>query len=137
MGVLHELGWIMQTAENGWSLGERGRRASLRKSRIRGICGVFGVRTRAARRIFFSASKSAELRGRGGVAPRALLIIRAGLREQAATGSVQAYLLGNWATPFGISLALDRLAAMMLVLTALVATGALPGRSWGRKTERS
>jgi multicomponent K+:H+ antiporter subunit D len=55
----------------------------------------------------------------------ALLIIAARLMEQAATGSVQAYLLGNWATPFGISLALDRLAAMMLVLTALVATGAL------------
>jgi multicomponent K+:H+ antiporter subunit D len=60
----------------------------------------------------------------------ALLIIAARLMEQAATGNVQAYLLGNWAAPFGISLALDRLAAMMLVLTALVATRAAVRPRW-------
>jgi multicomponent K+:H+ antiporter subunit D len=43
------------------------------------------------------------------------------LVAQADQGTVQTYLLGNWAAPFGITLALDRLAALMLVLTALVA----------------
>ena len=39
----------------------------------------------------------------------------------AAGGTVSAYLLGNWPAPFGIALALDRLSALMLVLTAVVA----------------
>lgn len=34
---------------------------------------------------------------------------------------VQAYLVGNWPTPFGIALAVDRLAALMLALSAFVA----------------
>ncbi len=43
------------------------------------------------------------------------------LVREADAGAVQVYLLGNWTAPFGISLALDRLAALMLLLTALVA----------------
>ena len=39
------------------------------------------------------------------------------LALQAAHGPVQAYLVGNWQAPFGIALVLDRLAALMLVLT--------------------
>jgi len=35
------------------------------------------------------------------------------------------YLLGNWAAPFGIVLVADRLAAVMLLLTALIALAAL------------
>ncbi|MBL8324000.1 MAG: monovalent cation/H+ antiporter subunit D [Rubrivivax sp.] len=35
------------------------------------------------------------------------------------------YLLGNWPAPFGIVLVLDRLAALLLLLAALVATAAL------------
>ena len=35
------------------------------------------------------------------------------------------YLLGDWASPYGIVLVVDRLAAMMLVLTALLALPAL------------
>jgi len=35
------------------------------------------------------------------------------------------YLMGNWAAPFGIVLVLDRLAALMLLLAALVATAAV------------
>ena len=34
---------------------------------------------------------------------------------------VGVYLAGNWTAPFGISLALDRLSAMMLVLTSTLA----------------
>ena len=35
------------------------------------------------------------------------------------------YLLGNWAAPFGIVLVLDRLSAIMLLLTAVLGLGAL------------
>ncbi|MFA5371662.1 MAG: monovalent cation/H+ antiporter subunit D [Sideroxydans sp.] len=47
------------------------------------------------------------------------------LVQLADTGSVQVYALGNWAAPFGIVLALDRLAAMMVLLTALLSGAAL------------
>lgn len=51
----------------------------------------------------------------------ALLAIAAGLFVLAADGTPRAYLLGNWPAPFGIVLVLDRLAALMLVLTQLLA----------------
>jgi len=38
---------------------------------------------------------------------------------------ISVYLLGNWAAPFGIVLVVDRLAAVMLVLTAIIALAAL------------
>nr|WP_164885751.1 monovalent cation/H+ antiporter subunit D [Sinirhodobacter populi] len=40
-------------------------------------------------------------------------------------GEIAFYLLGDWTAPFGITLVLDRLAAMMLMLTALLAIPAL------------
>jgi multicomponent K+:H+ antiporter subunit D len=55
----------------------------------------------------------------------ALLVLTVALVAQAGHGQVQAYLLSNWAAPWGIALALDRLSALMLLLTALVATAAL------------
>ncbi len=51
----------------------------------------------------------------------ALVAIALRLTFVAADGAVSVYLLGNWRAPFGIALALDRLAALMLMLTALVA----------------
>jgi multicomponent K+:H+ antiporter subunit D len=54
-----------------------------------------------------------------------LLLLAVALVTQADAGTVQAYLLGNWSAPFGITLALDRLAALMLLLTALVAAVSL------------
>jgi multicomponent K+:H+ antiporter subunit D len=48
-------------------------------------------------------------------------------------GAVQAYLLGNWRAPWGIALALDRLSALMLLLTALVAN-ARCGMRWPART---
>ena len=44
------------------------------------------------------------------------------------------YLAANWAAPFGIALVADRLAAMMLLLTALLALAALhfAMQRWGR-----
>ena len=48
----------------------------------------------------------------------ALLVLSVVLFQQASTMPPQAYHLGNWPAPFGIVLILDRLAALMLVLTA-------------------
>ncbi len=52
-------------------------------------------------------------------------LVAAILLDQARDDAVQTYLLGNWQAPFGIALALDRLSALMLGLTALVALLAL------------
>ena len=40
--------------------------------------------------------------------------------QQGATATMDVYLAGNWRAPFGIVLALDRLSAMMLVLTSTI-----------------
>jgi multicomponent K+:H+ antiporter subunit D len=55
----------------------------------------------------------------------ALLGVACKLLLHAAGGQVEAYLLGNWQAPFGIALALDRLSAMMVMLTAVVALASL------------
>ena len=55
----------------------------------------------------------------------ALLAIAVTLMARAGTGLVQAYAVGDWPAPFGIVLVVDRLAAMMLVLTATLALIAL------------
>lgn len=47
------------------------------------------------------------------------------LVQLADAGAVLVYALGDWAAPFGIVLAVDRLAAMMALLTALLSGAAL------------
>ena len=47
------------------------------------------------------------------------------LVEQAATGALTVYRMGEWPAPFGIVLVVDRLAAMMVALTAAVAVPVL------------
>ncbi len=55
-----------------------------------------------------------------------LLLVAVELLNRAKSGSTpDLYLLGDWAAPFGIVLVLDRLSAMMLLLTALLAIPAL------------
>jgi multicomponent K+:H+ antiporter subunit D len=43
------------------------------------------------------------------------------LTARAATGQIETYALGGWPAPFGIVLVLDRLSALMLLVTALLA----------------
>lgn len=47
-----------------------------------------------------------------------LLLLGGWLLALASDGEIRTYALGNWAAPFGIVLVLDRLSALMLVLTA-------------------
>lgn len=51
----------------------------------------------------------------------ALLVIASFLVQLAATDVIQVYNLGNWQAPFGITLVLDRLSALMLITTAVLA----------------
>jgi multicomponent K+:H+ antiporter subunit D len=53
------------------------------------------------------------------------LLVALGLLGRADSGAVQAYLVGNWPAPFGVVLVLDRLAALMLLLTAVVGCASL------------
>ncbi|MFE3836622.1 monovalent cation/H+ antiporter subunit D [Pseudogemmobacter sonorensis] len=74
------------------------------------------------------------------VSAAALLFVAVELLNRSKGGpdsggnEISFYLLGNWAVPFGIILVLDRLSAMMLVLTALLAIPALlyAGGGWHR-----
>ena len=62
------------------------------------------------------------------------LIDRAGGSAAEGRNIVTLYLLGDWPSPFGIVLVLDRLAAVMLLLSSLVALPALvyAGARWHR-----
>jgi len=51
----------------------------------------------------------------------ALLLVAAALAARAAAGGIEVYALGDWPAPFGIVLVLDRLSALMVLLTALLA----------------
>ena len=69
-------------------------------------------------------------------ATAAQLALAVWLMVQALGGEVQVYRLGNWAAPFGIVLMLDRLAALMLVLAALVGLAVqlyAIGSGWDRR----
>lgn len=71
----------------------------------------------------------------GALAALALLPVAALLLDAAAGGTIAVYAVGNWPAPFGIVLQLDRLAALMLVLTALLGATAL--LCAGREESRS
>ncbi|SDC38323.1 monovalent cation/H+ antiporter subunit D [Ruegeria marina] len=58
------------------------------------------------------------------------------LTAQAAGGEIQVYELGNWPAPFGIVLVLDRLAALMVLLTSLLALAVVLyvlGSGWDKR----
>ena len=51
----------------------------------------------------------------------AVLAIAIGLTVKASSGAIEVYELGNWQAPFGIVLVLDRLSALMVLVTAVLA----------------
>jgi len=53
------------------------------------------------------------------------LLMAALLVQQAATGELTVYRVGDWPAPYGIVLVVDRLSAMMLLLTSMVAVPVL------------
>lgn len=54
-----------------------------------------------------------------------LLLVSIGLINQAGSGEVTYYALGDWQPPFGIAMVLDRLSAIMVLLTSVLAVGAV------------
>ena len=66
----------------------------------------------------------------------ALVILGIKMLLLAQTGETFVYHLGNWPAPFGIVLVLDRLSAMMLMLTSLIACAALAYASARRVDEK-
>ncbi|WP_447553262.1 monovalent cation/H+ antiporter subunit D [Vreelandella sp. EE22] len=54
-----------------------------------------------------------------------LMAIAVGLVGRVMSGEILYYALGDWQPPFGIVLVLDRLSALMLLITAVLALGAV------------
>ena len=50
----------------------------------------------------------------------ALILLATLLLGQASDGQIRSYTLGNWPAPFGILLVLDRLSALMILLTSIL-----------------
>ncbi len=75
--------------------------------------------TEGRHRLKFALSYGAAL----GLLATALALMA--LADGSWPGGVGVYLAANWAAPFGITLLADRLSALMLVLTALLALAAL------------
>ena len=66
----------------------------------------------------------------------ALVAITLGLMGQASTGEIEVYELGDWPAPFGIVLVLDRLSALMIALTTVLALAVLLyviGTDWDKR----
>jgi len=60
-----------------------------------------------------------------GLAVIAIMLLRIADAPSQGVPDTGVYLLGNWAAPFGIVLVLDRLSALMLTLTAMLACASL------------
>ena len=75
--------------------------------------------------LVFEWSDIAAKRALSVAATAALVPVALGLMSVAATGESQIYYVGNWPAPFGIVLVVDRLSALMLVLTSVLACASL------------
>jgi len=75
--------------------------------------------------LVLEASGLAARRAVSIAATTALIPVAMGLMAIAATGEQQIYYLGDWPAPFGIVLVLDRLSALMLALSSVLASASL------------
>lgn len=71
--------------------------------------------------ILFTGRSLALIRALSLISSLALVLVCVGLLVEASNGQIQIYALGNWAPPFGIVLVLDRLSALMLIVTSVLA----------------
>jgi multicomponent K+:H+ antiporter subunit D len=69
--------------------------------------------------------RPAWVRGTSIAAVAASFAVCIALLLRASDGNIESYLVGNWQAPFGIVLVLDRLSAMMIVLTGFVGFAAV------------
>jgi multicomponent K+:H+ antiporter subunit D len=79
----------------------------------------------AAGLMLFARNLPAVQAGLGVASVASLLITALVLMAGANTGVISPYLVGNWQAPFGIVLVLDRFAALMLLLVAILALTSL------------
>ncbi|MFC3284673.1 monovalent cation/H+ antiporter subunit D [Litchfieldella rifensis] len=79
------------------------------------VVGVFLLRSR------HGASRYKRVIGVG--ATTALLVVAISLVAKASSGEVSYYALGDWQPPFGIIMVLDRLSALMVLITSVLALG--------------
>jgi len=75
--------------------------------------------------ILLRSSATPVQRALSGAATLALVGIALALLLQVSDGHVHVYRLGDWAAPFGIVLVADRLAAIMVLITALLAASVM------------
>ncbi|MFZ1468594.1 MAG: monovalent cation/H+ antiporter subunit D [Paracoccaceae bacterium] len=75
----------------------------------------------AALALFGASNSNRMARLASATGTAGLLVIAVLLFAQASSGPPQVYRLGDWPAPFGIVLVLDRLSALMLLLTAVLA----------------
>lgn len=71
--------------------------------------------------IFLSGRSLLLIRSLSIIATALLLVVAIALLQIANDGQIHLYALGNWKPPFGIVLVLDRLSALMLLVTAVLA----------------
>jgi multicomponent K+:H+ antiporter subunit D len=79
----------------------------------------------AAALLLLGRNRPAAARALSLATTAALLAVAAALLWQAAGGTQQVYVLGDWPAPFGIVLVADRLSTLLVALTSLVGFAAL------------
>lgn len=76
--------------------------------------------------LLLTGQTSSTLQRQISICSSALLVVLAGfLLLRANSDVISVYALGNWQAPFGIVLVLDRLSALMVALTAVLALGCI------------
>jgi multicomponent K+:H+ antiporter subunit D len=81
--------------------------------------------------LLFRTGKIRWLRFIGLLSVAVQILVALVLLDTTAGGAIMTYALGNWPAPFGIVMVADRLAAWMLLITALLAFFALWHACWG------